>query len=325
MVLSRVFIHDCPHFPSKWFGAGIWVLPELGLLEYLQPWTLIVEPKLFPDNKLAVLSVEAMFRALGHKGSCYLEEGIYPLGEIGSTRIMHMCITHISMPPFCTTTALLEREKLSNNLGPLQMQIGSWALGQCSLSSQVTWECAQGCWEDAALIGVYGLVGLGLVFAFFQRDTWASLYVIGLGLSPLLCLLWLLVLSRGSLCLGEWIFLKAFLAKEGFSTVIMVAATYGGLPQCSVLCQGDLACISCSQQTVQVGVLLAILHKRTLGLYKAGWVPQCVQLMSCRAGAFDGSFALQGHLVLPASRSFCLGSHPSTVSWFFSVCPLTWW
>ena len=40
---------------------------ELRISGYLQPWAMILEPKLFPDGKLAVLIVEAMFRALCHE------------------------------------------------------------------------------------------------------------------------------------------------------------------------------------------------------------------------------------------------------------------
>lgn len=44
--------------------------------------------------------------------------------------------------------------------------------------------------------------------------------------------------QRKPLSLVNGSFLRAFLAKEGFSTIMMVATTYGGPTPCSVLCQG---------------------------------------------------------------------------------------
>lgn len=65
--MNSIFIHECPYFPSKRFGLGISVLSGPGIPEYLQPWAIILELKLFLDGKLAVLIVEGVFRALGHE------------------------------------------------------------------------------------------------------------------------------------------------------------------------------------------------------------------------------------------------------------------
>lgn len=171
------------------------------------------------------------------------------------------------------------------------------------------WECAQGCWEEAALIGVYGLVRLRLVSAFHQRDTRALLKALAPGSSSPLCLLWLLVPAEQASVLVNGSFLSAFLAKC-FCTAIMVAVTYP--VACSV--PDALPGTLCASRSKLASLTLCFPSRRKVWLPKCGWVSWFHTSDTSQSWGFCWIF-------LPLRPPLCACLSLSTLPRFSGMCP----
>jgi hypothetical protein len=165
--------------------------------------------------------------------------------------------------------------------------IWTWASGQCSLSNQVLWDCAQGCWEHIALIGVYRLVWLELGFAFHQRDTWTSPVGSNSGSVPIALVCFGYSVQEASVSVnGSFLSAESILGRRKRFHFYGGGYPYGGPALGLTFCQG--LCVPLTHK--HAGQVTATTCVRTLWLCEGHWAAQghtilgfllCLPSLSC--------------------------------------------
>jgi hypothetical protein len=203
-------------------------------------------------------------------------------------------------------------EIIKESLGPLG---SDWKLGTgpVLLVKPGTWECAQGCWEHTAPIGVYRLVWLKLVFAFHQRDIRASRVGNNSGSIPiaLVCFgYWCSAEETSATVNGSFLIAESILGKR--SLFHCNDGGYHSWRTCAWCSARDLVCLWLTAHWPG-GVMTTIVCVRTLRLCEGGWVAQC-RTTGIKVGSFVESLSLYDQCdMLPVSHLQLWTESPTSV------------